>query len=324
MTADLSGPPPRWPRSARDVFAEAMDAAARTVTLWQQPAPQGDEVLREELGCLLGTDPERLTITAGVRATALTYARTKRRIALERPTFPGVLHTLRAAGADVSLHSWDELLRRPPASTLWLTSPFRNPDGRTLTVGERDTLTRLTTSGHRVIVNEAYRWFGAEPPVPGADRLGTLHKLTGHGVRLGWVDSADFFGRATAEMLGTTPSPVWQRAWGLFLRRGGLDGLIDATVAPTLTAATRFHERLGLGTAPGPHVLIRPRPNVDEETALRHLAEHSIKLSPGADFLADGPSLRASFTGASPGAGTRLADLLKNSSLFAPDLVRVR
>lgn len=322
MTDDLTGSPPVWSAPARALFADSLAAASKVSSLWQTPAPRGDEVLRGELARLLGADADLITITAGVRAAALTYARTERHLAVERPTFPGVVHTMRAAGATVTLHDWHDLPDAPAGAAVWVTSPFRNPDGRSLSAAERDALAARVAAGRRVVVNSAYRWFGGRPDVPGADRLGSLHKIAGHGARLGWVVSPDFFERATAELIGTPPSPVWQNAWGRFLRRGGSDMLIETTVVPALRAAAAFHERLSVPHSGAPHTLLTLPPGVDEAAALAYLAERSFSLNPGSAFFADS-ALRVSFAGADAETGRRLGDVAARSG-FLPGAVGAR
>jgi DNA-binding transcriptional MocR family regulator len=323
MITDLTGTPPTWPPPARELFAGCLTAASKAPHLWQAPAPRGDDVLREELAPILGTSADLLTITAGIRAAALTYARTETRLAVERPTFPGVVRTMRAAGADVSLYDWADLPGTPADTAIWVTSPFRNPDGRSLSAAEQAVLVQLAAAGRRVIVNGAYGWFGDSPRLPGADHLGSFHKIAGHGARLAWVVSADFFDRATAELIGTPPSPVWQRAWGLFLRAGGAGMLIEQTVVPALEAAAAFHHRLSVPHSGAPHALLTVRPGTGEPTALAYLADRSFRLNPGSDFFAAG-AVRASFAGADAAVGERFGDVVARSGLMAPAPVGAR
>jgi DNA-binding transcriptional MocR family regulator len=83
---DLSGRPPDWPAEVVDLWADCVQRAVRRPNLWREPAPRGDELLRQMLGEHLGLDPEHLTITASLRAAVLTYARYHDRVLLERPT----------------------------------------------------------------------------------------------------------------------------------------------------------------------------------------------------------------------------------------------
>jgi DNA-binding transcriptional MocR family regulator len=249
---DFSGSPFPWPAQAVALWADCAGRAARQADLWTVPAPRGDDVLREVLAGLLHRDPDQITIVASLRAAALTYARRFPEITVERPTYPGLLPVFSAAR--VRLLTWDEMTGPARAggeqarSLLWLTSPCRNPDGATLSPAERSALQAKAASGARVVVNATYTWFSPDQAlVPGADTVGSLHKLRGVGARIGWVASPHFFDEAVPELLGTTPSRVWQRAWGLFLRDGGMAMLADACLRPVTRAAEASGSRAGTG-----------------------------------------------------------------------------
>ena len=131
---DLSGTQPPWPGEAVRRWQACAAAAAQAADLWRVPCPQGDDMLRARIGERFGLDPAMITITAGVRASALSYGRLAPRILLERPTFPGVLSVLTGLGAAVELTDWEWMLHGslPADCALWFTSPFRNPDGASL------------------------------------------------------------------------------------------------------------------------------------------------------------------------------------------------
>ncbi|OIK26882.1 hypothetical protein [Streptomyces malaysiense] len=332
---DLSGSPAPWPDEATRLWADRVGRAARQTDLWTVPAPQGDEVLRETLAGQLGLPAEQLTITASLRATALTYARRFGHVVLERPGYPGVVPVLASAGAQVTRASWDELLKGgfggdPRDTVLWLTSPGRNPDGRTLTGQERDRVTELAAEGHRVVVNETYAWFCGHAGTPaGADSAGTLHKLRGVGARLGWMAGPGCFEEAFPELLGTPPSPVWQRAWGLFLRDGGLDLLRNGPLAGVEAAKDAFRERLATAHGiefpafDGPNALIpldprageAPAPTAEqlEESALEAFHEEGFKAVAARHFEAGLPALRATFFGVGAAGAVRFADAVARS-----------
>lgn len=344
---DLSGSPAPWPDEATRLWADRVGRAARQSDLWTVPAPQGDEVLREVLASQLGLPVEQLTITASLRAAALTYARRFGHVVLERPTYPGVVPVLAGAGAQVTRASWDELLKgafggEPWDTVLWFTSPGRNPDGRTLTGQERSRIAELAAEGHRVVVNETYAWFCGQAGTPaGADSVGTLHKLRGVGARLGWMAGPGCFEEAFPELLGTPPSPVWQRAWGLFLRDGGLDLLRDGLLAQVDTAKDAFRDRLASAHGiefpafDGPNALIpldpraaeapaptaeqlaaeAPAPTAEqlEESALAALHEEGFKAVAARHFDAERPALRATFFGVGAAEAIRFADAVARS-----------
>ncbi len=327
---DLSGAQPPWPDDATALLSGCADEAIRSPDLWRVPAPRGDEVLRTELGRLLELDAELLTITASVRAAALTYARQAAHLVVERPTFTGSLEVLRSGPATVQLRSWEEIGERPlPAgATLWLTSPARNPDGRTLDRAECAQLSALRGLGHPIVVNETYRLFRLDAPrVAGADYVGSLHKLIGVGSRIGWVHSPSYFANAYPEMLGTTPSRVWQRAWGLFLRRGGFEQAHAAVIAPCRQAAQSFSARLtnlnGLSADfDGPNALLPLADGVSEEDALAHLRQQGYLVSAGQHFLCREAAVRATFLGVPPEAATAFAETVASCGMFTPDHAR--
>jgi DNA-binding transcriptional MocR family regulator len=326
---DLSGSPAPWPAEAVEQWADCAARAARVADLWTVPAPRGDDVLREALAAALGFPPDQVTIVASLRAAALTYARRFRRIVVERPTYPGVLPVLAGAGADVALATWPEILRdpggTPEATAVWLTSPGRNPDGATLSPADRERLAALAGRGYRVVVNGTYAWFVGGRAPAAADSVGSLHKLRGVGARVGWVAGPGYFEEAFPELLGTPPSPVWQRAWGLFLHEGGLALLRATILAETAAAKASFVGRLAaahglwLPDFDGPSVLIPladgdPRADAeadvaDAEDAARDALERAgFRTVAARDFHASGPALRATFLGVTAGDAELFAD----------------
>lgn len=345
---DLSGSPARWPAEATELWADCVARAARVAELWTVPAPRGDDVLRQELAGALGFPPDEVTIVASLRAAALTYARRFRRAVVERPTYPGVLPVLGGAGADVVLASWQEILRDPggePGDTVvWLTSPGRNPDGATLSPADLERLDDLAGHGYRIVVNGTYSWFaggqasaGGRGPLggPGSaaaqvlfglDSVGTLHKLRGVGARVGWAVGPGYFEEAFPELLGTPPSPVWQRAWGLFLREGGLSLLRATLLAQTAAAKASFAGRLAsahgleLSAFDGPSVLIPLAAGRDsvadtadtvadtEDDARAALERAGFRTVAARAFHAAGPALRATFLGVAAEDAERFAD----------------
>lgn len=342
---DLAGGQRHWPSEASQLWHGCLRRASVPASRWQVPVPQGDELLREQIGKRFGMKPECLTVTAGVRAAALTYARLAARsskpVYVERPTFPGAVSVLRLGGARVEHLRWDELPAAPSDGTVWVTSPGRNPDGASLDGQLREQLTRRAARGQRVVVNGAYLWFDPlSPRVPHADHLGSFHKIAGHGCRLGWVFSASFFEEAVAELLGTTPSPVWQRAWGLFAAEGGLDLLAGHVVEHTRRASEVFHSEAGRyvsGSAPAgaagaagaagevsadgreppaPHALLPLATGVDEGRALAALRSAGFALAPGEDFRCPAPAVRVSLLNASCDEALRFARFVSVSGLF--------
>lgn len=301
---DLTGRSPSWPVEIEAVWQDCLGRATRNRRMWNTHAWQGDELLREQIGAIMNLDPARLTITAGVRAAALTYARRERVLLLERPTFDGVVYALSDSTAQLCFHPWRTLLSGPlPAgAALWLTSPARNPDGLTLTAEDCALLAGRVAAGHRVIINEAYLWFApAAARVPGADLLGSFHKIAGLGGRIGWVHSDGFFAEARPEIIGTAPPRVWQRAWALFAAAGALRSLSEWVVGRTRAAMAEFRREVhdhhrDVPSIVGPHVLLPLVPGCDEKTALSRFEQHGYRLTAGSHFRVPFPAVRATFT----------------------------
>jgi DNA-binding transcriptional MocR family regulator len=321
---DLGGTQPPWPTRAADRFAACLAHAARSKDLWRVPAPQGEEGLRNRIGERFGLEPADITITSGIRAAALTYSRECKHILVERPTFPGVLHALGHSRAEVQQADWKQLLHGeiPAESAVWLTSPFRNPDGATLSAADHAALEDRAAAGHRVVVNAAYAWFAdALQSVNGADTLGSFHKIAGHGVRLGWVHSRSYFERAVPELLGTTPPRVWQCAWSLFLDEEEFAILAASSVTSSRDAGLAFAEqarkRLGWHCPEGPHLLLRLKPGVTEDDAVSRLRAGGYSVAKGSAFGSPEPAIRISFLGVDPEDAATFADSAQTVALLA-------
>lgn len=318
---DLSGAGPTWPADARRIWRDCLARATDAASAWTSLDYRGDPLLREAIGRRHGVPPEHVTITAGVRAAALTYARREPLILLERPGFDGVAYAL--SGATVERRTWAQLLDTEPPSgaAIWLTSPGRNPDGASLSTRDRERLADWSARGHRIVVNAAYAWFTpGVPAVPGADLLGSVHKVAGRGARLGWVCGERFFDDALPEIAGTTPPAAWQRAWGLFCVEGGLDRLATAAVEGTSAALAAFDAELrelsghDVPRADGPNRLLPLAEGVDDTTALATLAERGFALTSGVHFGATG--LRATFVDVVPEEAAAFARVACHSGLF--------
>ncbi|MFE3760189.1 aminotransferase class I/II-fold pyridoxal phosphate-dependent enzyme [Streptomyces sp. NPDC059104] len=323
---DLTGRSPTWSPRARALWGDCLRRATRAADSWTERAWQGDESLRDQLGRVLGLDPEHLTITSGVRAAALTYARTERVIVMERPGFDGATFALRDSRSRLLHRSWEHLLQGelPAGSALWLTHPARNPDGRTLTHAELRLLTDRIAQGHRVVLNSAYHWYAPTATRPeGADLVGGLHKIAGLGARIGWVHSRDYFARARPEIIATTPPQPWQRAWALFAAEGGLEDLAAWVTCRARTAVQVFGAAVGEPYAPlipdtGPHALLPLAPGTDEKTAREAVARDGFVLTAGSCYGPSRPALRATFTDVPPYAAERFGRYVAGSPLFAP------
>ncbi|MEO3789008.1 aminotransferase class I/II-fold pyridoxal phosphate-dependent enzyme [Nonomuraea sp. B10E15] len=315
---DLTGPQATWPSAGLRLWRAATDHVLGLPDAWHPPPPQGDRGLREVLGAILREDPDDVLITSGVRAGASVIAQFGESFSHEQPSFTGTVTVLRACRRDVNLHPWAELLehrhagRTGAAGVVWLTDPWRNPDGATLTPDGWRRVEAVART-RQVVVNEVYRWFGKGRSRPARVWMtGSLSKLAGSGAGLGWIRGTGMDDLARRQH--ARPSLFWQRCWAYFLAHGGLELLIDHTVRPTAEASRAFLDELvrvaGAERCPGavagsPFFLL-PVPHTTTEDFVGRLAADGVRVGPGDDFLAPSPSVRVCFAGVS-GAGARHA-----------------
>ncbi len=307
---DLTGRTPQWPLEAVALFADRAHTAARTTGPWTAwDASVGDERLRAALGAQLDCDPASLVIASGVRDIALALASLGRTVALERPTYGDVAARFAHAPGRV-LVPWDELAEPlwAPPSLLWLTSPYRNPDGATASPELLSALERLAER-HVVVQNEAYRWYApaASRYIAGALRVGSLHKIAGPGSWIGWITGRDVSALLSTKTLPKPPLP-WQRAWALFLEANGLD-LLRPLLTAAVAAREAFERRLGIPTSDsGPFRLLATV--VDETEAVSRLGERGVMVSAGSPFHAEQPACRLCFTAVDVARAERAADVV--------------
>lgn len=319
---DLTGRIPGWSAAARRHWI----ACLRRVDgrLWSDyPPPLGHPPLRAALARQLGAQPDDVVVVTGIRPALQLQAREHGTVVLERPTFQGVVAAVRAVGAPVVRAEWGAPLLGALRSCGVgralgvVTSPWRNPDGRTIGESFAAGLAAAVELGQTVVVNETYRFAASAagepegPAVPGAVYVGSLSKVAGGGARVGWVRGAD----AVSSLGGTGPlwahPPLaWQQAWADFLDEGGLCEL-----------AQEFHHRPALSAAAflravpppvrcavvgqGAFLLLKLR--VDEDTALTRLATSGVLAGPGRDFETGYHAVRLAFTRVSPAAAIRAA-----------------
>jgi DNA-binding transcriptional MocR family regulator len=306
---DLTGRPELWGGPVLRLWRAAMTRALADVDPSLRAPLGGDRMLREYLAGELGVVAERVVITSGVRSAAVALVRPAGHVLVEHPTFLGVPQVLSAAGIRVTSATWEQISCAADGQAIWVTTPARNPDGRSLDPALLGVLQELIACGRTVVCNTAYRWFAAPSAMPdGAVLVGTLHKLAGPGAHLGWVIDPPG-GRDVAEALWFAAPPLhWQRAWGYFIRAGGVPVLRDRH-ADLAAARSAFLTELGLAASgAGPHVLLRV--TVPEEHAVAAVAAAGVLVSPGAAFAAPEPAIRVCLFGLSPAAAGRAASAI--------------
>ncbi|MGE7391098.1 aminotransferase class I/II-fold pyridoxal phosphate-dependent enzyme [Streptomyces sp. NPDC004126] len=330
---DLTGPPRAWPERLGRGFAAAQERAARTPGCWDSAPSRGDEALRDRVAELAGLDSdgrERLVITGGIRQFAALWAGRTRVAVVEEPTFSDVPLVLGGA-SEVRRAPWERLADAAAGAgrvTFWLTSPLRNPDGRSLTQAERTRLAALAAAGHEVVVNQVYRWYAPTGCVTpdGAWSATSLSKLTGGGTRLGWAAGPSPEAAEAAAQSWRMPGPatVWQRTWALFLDRPTVAALLAECVEPVAAArrafAARAAELLGWACDGEGLSLALAGTGLAEEALVARLAEAGVRANPGTAFGMPCPSVRLAFTGIGPADAVRAAERVAHLLARHPDL----
>lgn len=332
---DLTGPARAWPATLASRFVGAQERGMRSVPWWRTPAPHGDPPLVERLADLFGAPLDRTFVTGGVRHFAACWAGRTRCACVEAPTFADIPGMLGRRGL-VRRISWaaltDGQLERAGPGTIWLTDPYRNPDGRCLTAPQWAAIADLVGQGHTAVINQVYRWFAPEdwaPGVPaGAWAVTSLAKLAGGGVRLGWATapSADDI---TQELTSGGPPTAWQRAWAEFLDRPTFRALCQTCVEPTLDARRGFvdwlEESLGWTIPGGGFSLLLDCVGIDEKCGVDLLARSGVNVSPGSAFGCTGPSVRVAFSGVTVSESKRAAEIFARlQARFRPSGLALR
>lgn len=218
--------------------------------------PRGDLRLRQEIARRAlrwgqGVSPEDIVVTCGCTEALMlalrTVARPGQAVAIESPTYFGLLHSLEALGlralelptdpvAGVDCAALERALKQKAIAACLFSSCFNNPLGCTVPDDKKRELLRLLTK-HRVplIEDDIYGdlHFAADRPKPFSafDAAGnTLYcssfsKTIAPGYRIGWLASARHVQAILEHKLASTLSgpALPQAALGEFLSCGGYD-----------------------------------------------------------------------------------------------------
>ncbi len=312
---DLTGPARPWPQALVDRFGDAHRRALDEADCWGTPPPQGDPRLLAQLSDMFGAPVGRTVVIGGVRQFAGSWAGRTRIALVEQPGFAEIGPILGGA-ADVQAMPWERLpeaaRRQSEHVTVWVTSPQRNPDGRSLDGAERASLAELASEGHHVIVNQVYRWFAPLEPLPsGCWGVTSLAKLCGGGSRLGWATLPDE-DTVLPMLRGSGPATLWQRAWADFLSPRTFESLHRACVEPTLEARRIFTDRMGelLGweLPAGGMSLVLVWDGMTEKRVLAEFEAQGLRVGPGSAFGAEPGSIRLAFSGVDASEAAQAAD----------------
>jgi DNA-binding transcriptional MocR family regulator len=293
-------------------------------------APKGDAALRHEI-CRRalrwgqGWSPDDLVVTCGC-TEALTLAlkavsRPDDTIAIESPTYFGLLHVLEALGlkalelptdaeAGVDLSALAEALDRKSVAACLFASSFNNPLGCTMPDTKKLELLRLLAR-HDVplIEDDIYGdiYFGAERPKPfgaldpAADTIycSSFSKTIAPGYRIGWLAASRHMQAILRQKLASTLATpaLTQAALAEFLSCGGYDShlrRIRRVFAENIDRMTRAIERgFPAGTRvsrpAGGFVLWVELPEpTDTRTMFAEAVNRGICFAPGDVFSASG------------------------------------
>lgn len=310
---DLTGAPPSWGERDAAHWATCVQRACRDAASWTTPHPKGLDRLRAAVAEVLELDASRLTVTSGTRAAVRQLVDRASRLYLEHPTFADVATLARVAGVPVSTADTGELLSgevRDREGVLWLSSPARNPDGRTLTEAEVARLDRACGSFRRVVVNETYRWSRPDAARPSAAVLvGSFSKVLGGGAKVGWRWDPATSPRPGPPPEGGPPRP-WQLALALFIEEGGLRRVVRDGVGHASRLCRRFLDEFrarpgGVCGVPadhaGYHLLLTWPAGPATGELVGRFAVAGLRVLPGAAFEAGPRSVRISFNRLSTG-----------------------
>jgi DNA-binding transcriptional MocR family regulator len=273
--------------------------------VWATSPRNGIPELRQALGGHLSLSASCLAITGGVRGEIARLLSGAGSLVIETPTFLSIPRLAAQAGLPVKSLSWERILDGDSVgsgSVVWLTSPARNPDGRTLTEAEAARLDEIADTCRKVVINQAYHWAAPDEARPAkAVLLGSLHKLAGGGCMLGWrYDPWESVPDRPAA--GGAPR-LWQQAWAAFIDAGGLSALAQNGLLRPQSRCRQFAigldlpvpVRLSYGC--GPSLLLHLPEHLTEEHVLKRFSEQGLSVGPGSSFGCQSVSVRLSFTG---------------------------
>ncbi|MBU7600090.1 aminotransferase class I/II-fold pyridoxal phosphate-dependent enzyme [Streptomyces sp. P38-E01] len=302
----MTGAPYRWPEDLAGLWRHCLERAVREPGWDTRPPWRGDPGLRAALGAVLGLPAAEggPFVSSGIRPLVAPFALLGRRVVVERPTFLGVVTAFERCGARVLRAEFEEAVRiaRPAREhLLWITSPWRNPDGWSLDRATAHRLAEFVADGGVLVQNETYRFFTTAASadglrVPGAFVAGSMAKAAGPWARLGWLHGGHdgtVPPQIEAHLRAAAPPTVWQRAWSRFAADGGFHLLLDR--CRTVAALTAHASSLaGARQHGGASVLVR----LDVEEPVEQLRRrHGLRVGDGQDFGAPAGTVRLCFLG---------------------------
>ena len=313
-------------------FAEIISdiATADSAAVHQYGDVEGARELRAQLAALgdeqgfAASADEIVTTTGaahGVGLTASALLRPGDVVAVESPTFPGLLNAIRPTGASVlpvpvdadglDVESLEQLLRRRQIKVLVIQPRLHNPTGRDLSPERRRRLVELARrEGFFIVEDGVYadlRFDGETVPPLRADApdhviyVSSLSKTTSSGLRVGWIAArGPVLERIVAEKRNAelnTP-PLTELALARFLAEGGYPEQIERATAFFRERYEALNDAVGeyLGGVAtvsqplgGGHLWLTFSERVDERDLYEQAAREGVSFLPGAAMMAERP-----------------------------------
>jgi len=213
--------------------------------IYQYTDGWGAEELRETLAAMYGRSPSDVLITSGATAAMAVLADALidpgDAVLVEDPGYLGAIKIFATAGATlnplpmdsegVSLVALKEALSAPAKPKFFYTMPlFHNPTGQVTSAARRAAVLRaLEAAGVPIVQDTVYdrlalgEHAGAIYPVDRALTIGSMSKIAGPGLRIGWiVGSRGVIERLAASKLDGGTNPVCSYVASIVLRSAEL------------------------------------------------------------------------------------------------------
>ena len=281
---------------------------------------EGQWRTREAIAQWNGVDPQHVMITAGAQEAIDLLARCLIEpgdyAVVESPTYPGVIQSLRSAGAQ--LLSWEtnwpldhleDLLLRFRPKLIFTIPTFQNPTGRVMSMETRLGLLELAQR-YRVPILEddvyARTFFGTQPPPESLYRLdthsqviaiSTFSKMLAPGLRIGWLVAPTYMVKQLSLIKMRTnlfTGGLTQLAMADLIRNGEMDrhlvrlrqhhGELCAAVVEALAPAIEEGLLKVRAPAGGLYLWCRIAVPVDAELVWSRLEEKGLGVAPGFAF----------------------------------------
>jgi 2-aminoadipate transaminase len=283
---------------------------------------EGLYTLREQLAAAgrefgFASEPEEIIVTSGARQAIDIVTREVVEpgdvVAIESPTFIGMLSSLRSTGARVigipvdenglDVDAFEQVLARHEVKLCALQTECQNPTGRDLSPERRERLAQLALERNFFVLEDAVysavRFEGERVPPLRAAAPGhviyvdSLSKAVGGGLRLGWIAArGPVFERLAMAKLETDfhTATLTQHIAARFLADGGRERQLEASLPwyrsqrDALMEALERHlagEYRAARPAGGHHVWVTLERPLDERDLYAEAARHGVTFTPG-------------------------------------------